>query len=1002
LVQATHHRRFYLSEQFLDNYKGKQPEWGPVGYIVYKRTYARKKDDGSTEEFWETLKRVVEGVFNIQKDHVAKNGLRWDNPRSQKTAQEMYAAMWTFKFLPPGRSLWMMGSDYVQNRTAAGLYNCFGSETKVLTREGLKQIGNLAGTEQELMVSTGKWIKAPIHNFGPDNLFSVKISRGKKETKTIRATANHKWFAKEKYDDPFTVINTEHLKKGFRLQSFYGQSSKTTKPSPQGIAHGLVFGDGSCTKRVSRITLCGEKNRPLIKYFPLNDVSYTKEKDPVIIGMPAAYKAAPSFGESRKYLLGFLMGYFAADGSVSPQVTMSSTNKDNLILFKDIALICGINSYSITKENRLSNLTNKNSTLYKLTLDKKTLSPDFFLIEKHKSNFEEDYAKKKARKRKTDESWIVQKVSNLNIVEDVYCATVPEYENFILDGGILTHNCAFASTESIVDRGVEIFEFIMDALMLGVGVGFDTLGANKIKVKEPKETNGLVFDIPDSREGWVESVGLLLNAYFNGTAVPRFNYDLIRPFGEPIKGFGGTSSGPAPLQDLHKDIADLLKGRVDECLTSSDIVDIETFISKCVIAGNIRRSASLALGSPEDNEYLELKHDQKKLMSHRYASNNSVAAVVGMDYTKCVENTIKQGEPGYVWLDNARKYGRMGELKDDSYVMGVNPCSEQTLEHMELCCLVETFPARHDSYEEFKQTLKLAYLYGKSVTLTKTHWPETNARMLKNRRIGLSQTGIIQAFNRHGRREVLRWCDEGYKHIQELDKKFSDWLAIPRSIKTTSVKPSGSVSLLPQATPGIHYPEAEFYIRRIRFSINDPLLPALKKAGYHIEDDAYDSGRTTKVVDFPVQEKYFAKSKYDVSIWEQLENTAKYQQFWSDNSVSVTITFKPEEAGDIKNALELYEDRLKSVSFLPLSEHGYKQAPYEAIVDFYNCSKCGPIGVHSLTTDLKCNKCNTKAVFIKAETEYKKLKKNLKPIDFSKVVSEASGEKYCDGDTCQV
>lgn len=1127
-AQAVQYRRFYLSDSFISQFKDKQPNWGPLGYITYKRTYSRVKEDGTKEEYWETLKRVVEGVFNIQKQHVLSNGLHWDNARSQKTAQEMYHAMWEFKFLPPGRGLWAMGSDYVEERSAAALFNC-----------------------------------------------------------------------------------------------------------------------------------------------------------------------------------------------------------------------------------------------------------------------------------------------------------------------------AAVSTENINERGAEIFAFIMDALMLGVGVGFDTKGAEKIKIMQPSKSNG-IFVIDDSREGWVESVRLLINSFFTGLPLPKFDYSKIRSEGEPIRGFGGTSSGYKPLKELHEAIVEHLSDRDGEFITSTDIVDLENYISRCVIAGNVRRGAALALGDSNDTEFMELKHDQDKLYSHRYGSNNSISCDIGMDYSIAVNNLLKQGEPGFQWLENARKYGRTQDEVSDPFVCMTNPCvtgntivytadgrgnvpikllaeegkdvpvfcyddnrkivirymrnpritgfediykitlddgsfvevtgnhkilthkrsyveakdlrkgdslktltkyeasikdvfydansrsqnyfwlasgfkgvksehrliaefhnsspipkgyvvhhkdrdalnnnpnnleimskkdhdelhgklmtgdnnpmrrakyewseekwktyrsniskatsgkangrylgvtndelkehaiiltkklkrrfstgdwreyardnglpidfskwrkdhlggilglakfaalscgydeflesdprtirsykqwtsegynceitgkgtiivkscedcgkrlelnyrrreqsickkcstirtnsnsahiqkrknsssktyenkrkifreqqldiftalkfdlertplkeewaaackemeitaeigrkgspfkswralkeeaelynhrvvsvertGKQTvyngtvdefhnffvggfegetknkkrkwlylnnlncgeifLESEELCNLCELFPAHHKSLEEFKRTIKLAYLYAKTVTLTKTHWPRTNATMLKNRRIGLSQSGIIQAFNRHGVREVLNWCDESYIYVRELDEKYSNWLCIPKSIKVTTVKPSGTVSLLCGATPGIHYPEAEYYIRRIRFSKNSELIPFIKKAGYHIEEDAY-AGETTLVVSIPVKEKYFIKSKQDVSMWEQLENTAKYQFYWADNAVSNTISVKPQEYSSIVPALELYEDKLKSVSFLPLNEHGYKQAPYEAIT----------------------------------EEEYEAMIKDLSEIDFSQVNAEAEGVKYCDGESCEV
>ena len=337
-----------------------------------------------------------------------------------------------------------------------------------------------------------------------------------------------------------------------------------------------------------------------------------------------------------------------------------------------------------------------------------------------------------------------------------------------------------------------------------------------------------------------------------------------------------------------------------------------------------------------------------------------------MDYTWHAEQSQKNGEPGYIWLDNARTRGRMkdGKRDDDLNVAGFNPCVEQQLEDAELCCLVETFPAKHESFDDYLATLKVAYLYGKTVTLVNTHWPETNSIMLKNRRIGLSQSGVVQAFSKHGRRKMFEWCDKSYKHVKELDKHYSNWLCVPRSVRMTSIKPSGTVSLLNGSTPGIHFPEDEYYIRRIRFSDTSELLSPLKKAGYKMEKDAYSPNTT--VVEFPVKEPLFTKSKRYVSMWEQLEIAAQYQHFWADNSVSVTVTFKPEEGEQIKSALEMYETRLKAVSFLKYEETGYKQAPYEPIT----------------------------------EEQYKQMTKKIKPIQKLDIDQAGSGTKFCDGDTC--
>lgn len=544
-------------------------------------------------------------------------------------------------------------------------------------------------------------------------------------------------------------------------------------------------------------------------------------------------------------------------------------------------------------------------------------------------------------------------------------------------GAAALSSCAFVTTEDIETRGSFAFCWTMDALMLGLGVGFDTKGAGKITIKEPKEGNGLTFQIPDSREGWVEGFALVLDACFYGRKIPTFDFSLIRKQGLPIKGFGGVSSGPEPLKELYKDVEKLLSKRIEENLASTDIVDIMNLIARTVIAGNVRRSAEIAFGDPGDKEYVTMKDynlHPKELKGWRWASNNSVFAEVGKtDYSKISKSIVTNGEPGIIWLENAKKFGRLidGETWADKNVGATNPCGEIFLESTGLCNLIETFPSRHDSYEEYKETLKYAYLYGKTITLLSTHWLETNQVVMKNRRIGLSQTGIIDAFVKHGRRTMLNWCEDGYKYLRELDEIYSNWLCIPKSIKITTTKPSGTTSLLPGVSPGIHYPHSEFYIRRVRISSNSKLLEPLKKAGYYTEQEKNGSEETRKktmVISFPIHEENFVKKKEDVSIWEQVKNVIDYQTYWSDNSVSCTITFNKKEADDIPRVLEAFEDQLKAISFLPLLDHQYEQAPYESI----------------------------------SKDQYKEMSKNLKLVDFSEATTIPIGEKFCSNDRCEI
>jgi adenosylcobalamin-dependent ribonucleoside-triphosphate reductase len=546
-------------------------------------------------------------------------------------------------------------------------------------------------------------------------------------------------------------------------------------------------------------------------------------------------------------------------------------------------------------------------------------------------------------------------------------------------------NCAMVSTRDIDrnDPGA-LFAWVMDALMLGVGVGFDTLGQEKGMEIYSNTKEEITYVIPDTREGWVESVRLLLNSYLKqGQAKINFDYSEIRPLGAPIKGFGGTASGPAPLIKLHDTLRTVIGDRSGQTLDSRAIVDVVNLIGTCVVAGNVRRSATLALGAPEDKNFINLKNaevfpDRNSFDPENpgwaWMSNNSISASVGTKYESYVDLIADNGEPGFIWLDVARNFGRLADPADgkDYRVMGFNPCAEQPLESYELCTLVEVHLNRHESKEDFLRTLKFAYLYGKTVTLVPTHWQITNGIMQRNRRIGTSLTGIASFADQKGLPAVREWMDEGYKTIRKYDHSYSEWLCVRESIRVTTVKPSGSVSLLSGATPGVHWgPGGNFFLRAIRFGNQDPMISLFKAAGYKMEADLVSANTT--VVYFPVHSGH-PRSEKDVTLFEKIALAATTQKYWSDNGVSVTLSFDKEtETKHVAPALHMYEGQLKAVSFLPMGNKTYPQQPYTQITkDEYNAY----IG--------QIKKINWSAIYDGVD--------NL----------EAEGEAYCTTDTCMI
>ena len=536
-------------------------------------------------------------------------------------------------------------------------------------------------------------------------------------------------------------------------------------------------------------------------------------------------------------------------------------------------------------------------------------------------------------------------------------------------------NCAACSSEESV---VEAAIFLFDASMLGVGVGFDSLGADKFPVLEPE--GSYTYVIPDSREGWVESLRLLLAAYIDEgkkrNPLPVMDYSEVRPAGEPIKRFGGIASGPGPLKDLHEKVKNLLDSRIGSKIAMRDINDIMNMIGVAVIAGNVRRSAELSLvdsDSPDVQEFTDLKDYDKNpdRSGHGFMANNSIRVNVGDDYTPFLEGIKLNGEPGFVWKDISTSYSRLKDAPDfkDIRATLVNPCSEQNLESGETCTLCEVFIGNCTNQDDFIKTLKVAFMYGKTVTLLPTKWEKTNAILLRNRRIGLSVSGVADYVDVHGLPALRKSLDDGYNYVTKLDKKYSEWLCVRESVKRTTVKPAGSISLVAGSSPGVHWtPGGEYFIRRITFSKTDPLFEALKDAGYKHSDLEWDP--KSAVILFPIHSKS-KRSAADVPAWEKINLAAEMQHWWSDNAVSCTVDFKPTEAGDIPKLLNMYEGRLKGISFLPAVEKGaYKNMPYEQI----------------------------------SKDTYEEMKSTIRRADFTHVYSqgiEAVGEAFCTSDKCE-
>ena len=503
-------------------------------------------------------------------------------------------------------------------------------------------------------------------------------------------------------------------------------------------------------------------------------------------------------------------------------------------------------------------------------------------------------------------------------------------------------NCAGC----VVDEPVRPFTWAMDMLMLGSGVGYNIQREHvsklpvvnkKFKTPTRQDNASADFIVPDSREGWVQLLGKTLKAAFLANHKTTFTYStqLIRSAGAPIKGFGGTASGPEILVKGITEISSVIEARKGKQLRSVDILDIMNIIGSIVVAGNVRRSAQIALGDSDDIEYLNAKRwDLGNIPHWRAMSNNSIVwdgkSELPEEFWAGYEG---KGEPyGLINLELSRKVGRLNETEyPDPDVIVYNPCAEQSLNNFETCALGEIFLPNFTSKAELMNASGLLYRIVKhSLALPAKGLEETAAIVNKNMRMGLGITGYLQATE-----EQRSWLSETYDYLRAFDKAYSKLKGFPESIKLTTVKPSGTLSLLPGVTPGVHPAYAKYMIRRIRIAAEHPLVNICKENSYHVEYvrrfDGSDD-RSTVVVEFPFTHSESAIVANDLSAIDLLGYVSRLQTEWSDNSVSCTVYYKKEELDTIKKYLyENFATKHKTLSFLLHNDHGFDQAPLEEI-----------------------------------------------------------------------
>ena len=501
---------------------------------------------------------------------------------------------------------------------------------------------------------------------------------------------------------------------------------------------------------------------------------------------------------------------------------------------------------------------------------------------------------------------------------------------------IAGYNCSYVA----VNR-VHAFDEILYVLMNGTGVGFSVerqfISELPIIADEFHHTDTTIV-VADSKLGWAKAFKELIGMLYIGQ-VPCWDLSKVRPAGAPLKTFGGRASGPEPLENLFNFSVNTFQTAAGRKLSSIECHDIICKIAEVVVVGGVRRSALISLSNVSDDRMRAAKQGQWWITdTQRSLANNSACYTekpdvgVFMDEWKALYES-KSGERGIFNREGVSKLAeRSGRRNTTDYDFGTNPCCEIILRSREFCNLSEVVVRMTDTKESLLKKVRLATILG-TFQATLVNFKYVSSSWKRNceeeRLLGVSLTGIMDCELTNGRKEGLEnLLDKLREMAIKTNDEFAKKIGINQSVAITCVKPSGTVSQLVDAASGIHARHNPYYIRTIRGDKKDPLTKMMTDVGFPVEDDVMNPSHTS-IFSFPIKVNGTSVFRNDMSAIKQLELWKIYQDHWCEHKPSVTISVKESEWMEVGAWVYNNFDYMSGVSFLPFSEHTYKQSPYQ-------------------------------------------------------------------------
>ena len=500
---------------------------------------------------------------------------------------------------------------------------------------------------------------------------------------------------------------------------------------------------------------------------------------------------------------------------------------------------------------------------------------------------------------------------------------------------IAGYNCSYIA----VDKP-QAFDEILYVLMNGTGVGFsvERQFVSKLPtVADEFHMSDTTIVVQDSKLGWAKAFKELVAMLYHGQ-IPKWDLHKVRPAGAVLKTFGGRASGPEPLERLFQFTKEIFQNAAGRQLSSIECHDIVCKTAEIVVVGGVRRSALISLSNLSDDRMRIAKSGQWWIDNgQRALANNSACYTekpdmgIFMDEWKSLYES-KSGERGIFNRASAQRIAEKSERRNTEYDFGTNPCSEIILRSREFCNLSEVVVRPEDTEDTLLNKVKLATILG-TIQSTLTNFKYVTKDWKKNceeeRLLGVSLTGIMDNKWTAGKLPGLHKLLQNLKQMSiDTNKDWSKMLGINQSTAITCVKPSGTVSQLVDSASGIHARHNPYYNRTVRVDKKDPLTKIMIDMGFPAEDDVMKPNDTT-VFSFPIKCSEDAVFRQDMNAIEQLELWKLYQEHWCEHKPSVTISVKEEEWFEVGAWVYKNFDLMSGVSFLPYSEHTYKQAPYQ-------------------------------------------------------------------------